>query len=81
MRRFTVLPIAIVGFLSLVWTAAAQTRHDKPKAGVSLVSTFHCIGIYWSPAQGGPEHKVSVKFREAGQKKWRLGFPATLSSG
>jgi hypothetical protein len=75
MRRGTVSAMILVGVLSLVWTASAQTKHDKDKAGVSLVSTFHCISIYWSPAQGGPERKVSVKFRETGQQQWRAGFP------
>ena len=67
MRRGTVSPMILVGVLSMVWTASAETKLDQDKAGVSLVSTFHCISIYWSPAQGGPELEVSVKFRATGQ--------------
>ncbi|MHB9028481.1 MAG: right-handed parallel beta-helix repeat-containing protein [Candidatus Latescibacterota bacterium] len=54
---------------------AQEAQNDKDKTGISLVPTFHCIGIYWSPAQGDAKHPVSVKFREAGQKQWREGFP------
>ena len=75
MRRGTVSPMILVGVLSIVWTASAETKLDQDKAGVSLVSTFHCISIYWSPAQGGPEREVSVKFRATGQKQWRPGLP------
>lgn len=45
------------------------------KSEVSLVSSFHCMSTYWSPAQGSPEREVSVKFREAGQQQWREGHP------
>jgi len=71
----TVLTMILAGLLSPVWTSSAGVQSDRDKAEVSLVSTFHCISIYWSPAQGGPQHKVSVKFRQAGRKQWRDGFP------
>ncbi len=62
--------------LSLVRTVSGEkTTNDKDKAGVFLVPTFHCISIYWSPAQGDVKRPVSVKFREAGRKQWREGFP------
>jgi len=66
----TALPVFV---LYPVSTVSAEPQDDGDTAGVSLVSTFHCISIYWSPAQGGPEHQVSVKFREAGQQNWRPG--------
>jgi hypothetical protein len=77
MRSCTVYLMILTGVLSLVWTVSAQeTKNGKEKTGVSLVSTFHCISLYWSPAQGGENHPhVSVKFKEAGQKQWREGFP------
>lgn len=45
------------------------------KTAVSLVPTFHCMSIYWSPEKGSPERKVSVKFRKVGKKQWRKGLP------
>ncbi len=64
----------LAGVLSFVWTVSAETTHEKDIGKVSLVPTFHCIGIYWSPEQGSSEYKVSVKFREKGRKQWRAGL-------
>ncbi len=36
--------------------------------------TFHCLGIYWSPERGEAGKAVLVKYREAGQGKWREGL-------
>jgi len=54
-------------------SASAQTPHQR--AEPLLVPTFQCIGIYWSPAEGGAEHKVLVKYRRRGQPQWRAGLP------
>ena len=53
-------------------SASAQTPHQR--AEPLLVPTFQCIGIYWSPAEGGAEHKVLVKYRRRGQPQWRAGL-------
>lgn len=39
------------------------------------VSTFHCIGIYWSPDGGGADKKVFVRYRKSGVGPWREGLP------
>lgn len=75
MRRGAVFLSILVGVLSLALTAFAEGKHEKDKPVVSLVPTFHCISIYWSPAQGRPERDVSVKFRETGRMQWRVGHP------
>ena len=75
MRRDIVCSAILAAALSLVWTASAEAERDENGAGVSLVPTFHCIGVYWSPAQGGVDREVSVKFREVGQEQWRGGLP------
>ena len=76
MRRGAVYQIILACAFSLVWTVSAEeTVNDKDTMGVSLVPTFHCIGIYWSPAQGGVNRQVSVKFREAGATQWSEGLP------
>jgi hypothetical protein len=39
------------------------------------VSTFHCLGLYWSPP-GGEAHKaVLVQYRRAGDPAWSEGLP------
>ena len=60
-------------------TAVAVTHpclaEDRNEPEPSLVPTFHCMGIYWSPEDGGPEHEVRVKFRPNGQERWQHGLP------
>lgn len=61
--------------LSLVLTASAQFDASKKQAEVSLVPTFHCIGIYFSPPQGSAERRVLVKYRKVGHDRWNEGLP------
>ncbi len=61
--------------LSLILMTSAQAEHSKNEANAFLVPTFHCIGIYFSPAQGSAERRVLVKYRKAGQEHWNEGFP------
>ncbi len=67
--------LRFVCMVLLFRTAVAGTYPEKGASQVSLVPTFHCISIYWSPAQGGSDDEVSVRFREAGEKPWRVGLP------
>ena len=53
--------------IAVALPAAAEVQHGRGEA--FLVPTFHCIGIYWSPPEGGPEHKVQVKYRPSGQPR------------
>ena len=73
MRKYIPYPMVLVVVLSLACAVSAQ-EYDRERAGVSLVSTFHCISVYWSPPQGGPGRTVSVKFRETGQAPWHPGL-------
>jgi len=38
------------------------------------VPTFHCLGIYWSPAGGSLNKDVLVEFRKQGNTDWRQGL-------
>ncbi|MBM3852632.1 MAG: hypothetical protein FJ399_05710 [Verrucomicrobia bacterium] len=42
--------------------------------GPLAVPTFHCLGLYWSPPEGGPEKAVLVRFRAQGASAWREGL-------
>ncbi len=55
--------------------ASAEDQHGRGDGEAILVPTFHCIGIYWSPAGGGAEHKVLVRYRVSGQQGWHKGLP------
>jgi hypothetical protein len=53
---------------------AAEESAPTSTSTASFVPTFHCLGLYWSPAGGEAGKKVLVTYREAGQKDWRDGF-------
>ncbi len=39
------------------------------------ISTFHSIGLYWSPPGGSADRKVLVRFRRQGEENWQQGLP------
>jgi len=65
----------LAGILGLGWPVSAAANPARNRNEVLVVPTFHCLSLYWSPAGGGPQRKVSVKFRETGQAQWREGLP------
>ena len=67
--------LIIVTFISTLLFISSTTAETKPNTKVTLVSTFHCISIYWSPLSGNSKRKVLVKYRPSGQKVWRIGLP------
>ncbi|MGA2497539.1 MAG: right-handed parallel beta-helix repeat-containing protein [Tepidisphaeraceae bacterium] len=81
--------ILAAAFFALVFVAAGQiVRAEEPviagtasapattsKIPATSVSTFHCLGIYWSPEHGEAGKKVLVKFRGVAEKAWREGLP------
>jgi acetyl esterase/lipase len=44
-------------------------------AAVSAVPTFHSLGLYWSDSGGSVDIPCDVRFRKAGDAKWRVGYP------
>ena len=44
-------------------------------AGLSAVSTFHCIGIYWSPQDGSSDNVCQVHYRVLGSTGWKEALP------
>ncbi len=86
MMRIRMLAVAFVA-LALVAAGQIVLAADAGQAGAGAapattskvaaktLSTFHCLGIYWSPENGAAGKKVLVKFREIGQAAWREGLP------
>ena len=67
---FSAIGIAVICAVCLAESGSTTTSKAKPLA----VPTFHCLGVYWSPEQGGAEKKVSIQYRESGQDRWRDGL-------
>ena len=56
-----------VSALGMAFSAVSGSEDEAPpRAAAWAVPTFHCLGIYWSPEEGGPGKTVSVKYRERG---------------
>jgi len=45
------------------------------EADLSAVSTFHCIGIYWSPLDGRSDNVCQVHYRALGSTDWKEALP------
>ncbi|MBN1466668.1 right-handed parallel beta-helix repeat-containing protein [candidate division KSB1 bacterium] len=43
-----------------------------PDQSLRLVPTFHCLGIYWSPATGASTISCHVNYRREGDANWRV---------
>lgn len=67
--------LSAIAIVAICAVCAAESA-SVPGAGAEplIVPTFHCLGIYWSPARGGADKAVSVKYREHGQDAWREGL-------
>lgn len=39
------------------------------------VPTFHCLGLYWSPAEGAKNNECQVQYRIAGNSTWKTAMP------
>jgi hypothetical protein len=48
---------------------AAQAMAVDRGAGPFAIPTFHCLGIYWSPAGGVASREVQVRYRRQGATK------------
>jgi hypothetical protein len=56
----------------LAFSAAALFSASPSAAGSAhSISTFHSIGLYWSPPAGAPDNPARVEFRAAGEPSWR----------
>lgn len=54
--------------------AATATNTAIPPTGLSFVSTFESVGIYWSPPGGSASNGCQVEYRAQGGA-WRQGYP------
>lgn len=61
-----------------LWTWAVGLT-EEPSTNTAkqpvAISTFHCIGLYWSPPGGERDRQVLVRFRRQGEENWQQGLP------
>ena len=52
------------------WTQVVRPDSRPGPASPFAISTFHCIGVYWSPPNGAPDKEVEVRYRQRGAGVW-----------
>jgi hypothetical protein len=62
-----------VGSLPVAQEPEPEDGGIQPDA--SSVSTFHCIGVYWSPAEGSRDNRCQVRYRPLGSSAWKEALP------
>lgn len=61
-------------FRQIILTSLLMLRAITAAEPVS-VSTFECIGLYWSPENGSENRECRVRYRPAGGTAWRSALP------
>lgn len=74
MKSFLVLTVPATVICVLGWLFSIASAEDASQQPVAI-STFHCIGLYWSPPGGSPDRQVLVRFRRQGEEAWQQGLP------
>ena len=62
-------------FADLKLVEAGEIVYSGPERGPTAVPTFNCVGLYWQAPGGSPKRECSVRYRPAGQDKWRQAMP------
>jgi hypothetical protein len=72
------IPLKAGGLAGLCWLvswpalgAGIQTIGNAPLA----IPTFHCVGLYWSPAGRTANKEVHARFRSQGSAEWKVAMP------
>ena len=69
------LPLTSLFSLALALAVFAASSEGARAPGEPFaVSTFHCVGLYWSPAGGSADKAVLVRYRAAGESAWQQGL-------
>jgi len=55
----------------IIWLVCSVAHAQEPFA----VPTFHCMSLYWSPADGGDGRQVLVSYKESFDTSWREALP------
>jgi hypothetical protein len=69
-----ILLFRVLAGCGLVARLAAQSG-GGPALEPFAIPTFHCLGLYWSPAGGAADKPVSVRYRPQGATAWKEALP------
>ena len=71
MKRY----VMSVLILSLCTVCPAQAARRQTLESPLAISTFHCLELYWSPANGSAGQQVMVRYRRQGETQWKEALP------
>lgn len=71
--RCLAILILLSGHLAVLGLARAEEGNETrtPLA----IPTFHCLGLYWSPAGGASDKEVTIRFRQEDSAHWNEALP------
>ncbi len=65
-----------IALAPLSFAGGPDPTEDLPSGGAPLaIPTFHCLGLYWSPAGGAADKEVLVRYRRQGISPWKQALP------
>jgi hypothetical protein len=72
---FLMFVLVFVNIAATLNVQVTEAAHDAV-----AVPTFHSIGLYWKPPDGGPDKTVQVTYRPLGKTEWNEGYPLWFGS-
>ncbi len=69
------LLLAAVCTFNLGFFTARAAEAPRRDVAPFAISTFHCLGLYWSPAGGAADKEVLVRYRRQGTTEWQEALP------
>ncbi|MGH7491218.1 MAG: fibronectin type III domain-containing protein [bacterium] len=70
-----IVPLVQWLFLCTTFAFAQNQTITRAAKGPIAVPTFHCLGIYWTPADGGRNNACQVKYRRVNGPAWKEALP------
>ncbi len=73
----TMKPLLLAAVCTFNMGSLAVTAAETPSRDATpfAISTFHCLGLYWSPPGGTTDKEVLVRYRRQGATEWQEGLP------
>jgi hypothetical protein len=69
------LAFSIIFLCTFAAVHRVQGQTEPARHEPTAISTFHCLGLYWSPAGGAADKQVQVRYRQQGVSNWKDGLP------
>ena len=72
--RFARIGLSVVLALLSFADRVVGAESVRAEGAAFAISTFHCLGLYWSPPGGAADKEVLVRYRRQGATEWKEGL-------